>query len=135
PESIETLASQLEPIVVDAGTELIRQGELGDRFYVLETGSAEVEVDGRVVTKHVAGEGFGEIALLRDVPRTATVRVTEPSRVMALDRTRFLAVRLEEPASYIEAERLAQERLDGSAAGPPGEPAAPEAADRSAGVG
>jgi len=116
PESIETLASQLQSIVVDAGTQVITQGELGDRFYVLASGAARAEIDGRVVSTLGAGDGFGEIALLRDVPRTATVRVTEPSQVMALDRTRFLAVLMEEATSYGEAERLADERLAGDRA-------------------
>jgi CRP-like cAMP-binding protein len=90
---------------------LIRQGDLGDRFFVLERGAAEAEVDGTIVATYGPGDGFGEIALLHDVPRTATVRVTEPSRVMALDRTQFLAVLTEEPASMIEAGRLADERI------------------------
>jgi CRP-like cAMP-binding protein len=111
PGSVETLAAQLDPIVVDEDAILIRQGDLGDRFYVLERGAAEADVDGTVVAIYRPGDGFGEIALLHDVPRPATVRATEPSRVMALDRTQFLAVLTEEPASMMEAGRLADEPI------------------------
>lgn len=111
PESIERLASQLEPVMAEEGAILIRQGDVGDRFYVLETGKAEVIVDGKVVAELLPCDGFGEIALLHDVPRTATVRITCPSRVMALDRVHFLAVVSEEPVSMVEAERLVANRL------------------------
>jgi CRP-like cAMP-binding protein len=110
------LASQLEPIDLEEGITLIRQGDAGDRFYVLEKGSAQVEVDGTIVATCAPGDGFGEIALLHDVPRTATVRIVAPSRVMALDRAHFLSVLIDEPMSMIEAERLAANRLLATAA-------------------
>src|SRR5262249_12699867 len=68
PGSVETLAAQLDPLVVDADAVLIRQGEPGDRFYILEHGAAEAAVDGAVVATYGPGDGFGEIALLHDVP-------------------------------------------------------------------
>ena len=105
------MASHVEPIAAEEGMILIRQGDVGDRFYILEEGRAEAAVDGKVVAAYGPGDGFGEIALLHDVPRTATVRVVAPSRVMALDRPHFLSVLTDEPASMIEAERLAANRL------------------------
>ena len=111
PGSVERLAFRLEPIVAEEGTTLIRQGDVGDRFYVLEAGSAAADVDGRVVATYGPGDSFGEIALLRDVPRTASVRTTSTSRVMALDRAVFLSVLTDEPESRLEAERVASDRL------------------------
>jgi len=72
--SIERLARSLRHEHVPAGTAVFEQGDIGDRFYVIEHGEAEVVGDGQVLTKLGAGEGFGEIALLKKVPRTAAVR-------------------------------------------------------------
>ena len=89
--ALEHLAHSLEPAGVSAGTEVFRQGEPGDRFYVVAEGEVEVEVDGRVVRTQGAGDHFGEIALLRDVPRTATVRAVTDTELYALDRDEFIA--------------------------------------------
>ena len=72
--AIEQLARGLEPVHVPAGQAVFRQGDPADRFYVIEAGAADVVGDGRLVTTLGPGEGFGEIALLRRVPRTAMVR-------------------------------------------------------------
>jgi CRP-like cAMP-binding protein len=71
------------------GEELIRQGEPGDRFYAIAAGRADVIRDGDVVDAVSKGMYAGEVALLRDVPRTATVRATTPMRVFALEREGF----------------------------------------------
>jgi CRP-like cAMP-binding protein/Zn-dependent protease len=76
-------------ITVSPGDELIRQGDPGDRFYVIASGRAEVIRDGDVVDSVSKGMYAGEVALLRDVPRTATVRATTSMRVFALDREGF----------------------------------------------
>ncbi len=70
--AIEQLARGLEPVHVPAGQAVFRQGDPADRFYVIEKGAADVVGDGRLVTTLGPGDGFGEIALLRRVPRTAT---------------------------------------------------------------
>ncbi len=116
PETIERLAAQLEPMSFEAGALAIRQGDVGDRFYVLESGAAVVEVDDVRVATYAPGASFGEIALLHDVPRTATVRITAPSKVVALDRHHFLAVIADDPESRAEAERVAADRLLATAA-------------------
>lgn len=75
---------------VPASTDVIRQHEPGDRFYIIEEGSAEVVVDGYVVGALGPGDSFGERALLRDVPRTATVRSLGPLHLLVLPREDFL---------------------------------------------
>ena len=88
---LEGLAGKLTRIEVPAGTDVVRVGETGDRFYVIESGRLEATYDGRELSTMGAGECFGEIALLRDVPRTATVTALEDSVLQALDREDFLA--------------------------------------------
>ena len=72
--ALETVARQLDHVVVPAGETVFRQGDPGDRFYVVVAGTAQVVGDGRAVASLGPGDSFGEIALLRRVPRTATVR-------------------------------------------------------------
>ena len=90
--SIEQLARGLEPVAVPAGTAVFTQGDRGDRFYVIESGDADVIGDGRVVAALGPGEGFGEIALLRRTARTATVVAASDLRLQALTCDRFLPV-------------------------------------------
>jgi MFS family permease len=89
-KSLERVAQQLVRIEVPAGEVLIREGEEGDRFYVIESGQMTASFEGAALRQMGAGDPFGEIALLRDVPRTATVTADGPSVVLALDRADFL---------------------------------------------
>lgn len=89
--TVERLSHDLTPVEFGAGEEVIVQGEHGDRFFVIETGKVEVFENGEFRRHEGPGESFGEIALLHDVPRTATVRTTEPTRLLALEREQFLA--------------------------------------------
>jgi len=88
--TVERLSHDLTPIEFGAGEEVIVQGDHGDRFFVIETGKVEVFENGEFRRHEGPGESFGEIALLHDVPRTATVRTTEPTRLLALEREQFL---------------------------------------------
>lgn len=88
---LEAVALQLEPVEVQAGTTVLREGEAGDRFYVVESGAVEVVRHGEVVARLAAGDVFGEIALLRDVPRTASVVAVDDCVLQTLDREAFLA--------------------------------------------
>ena len=76
----------------EAGTPVIREGEPGDAFYVIARGQASVSIDGTFVRVLGQGAAFGELALLNDTPRTATVTATSVLRVFRLDREGFDAV-------------------------------------------
>jgi MFS family permease len=108
---LERLARQLDRIVTPAGTDVIRQGDVGDRFYVIDEGSFEVLVDGQRVNTLDEGAFFGEIALLHDVPRTATVRATGDGAVWALDQEEFLTTVTGLPQSESAAHAISAERL------------------------
>jgi hypothetical protein len=90
PADLETLARCATPLVAPAGTPLIREGEPGDRYYVLVSGSVVVTRDGREVNRLGPGDGFGEVALLHTYRRTATVTALEDLEVLAVDRGPFV---------------------------------------------
>ena len=94
-----------------AGDVLMREGEVGERFYVIETGEAEVTRDGAHVTDRGVGEYVGEIALLRDVPRTATVTAKTPMTVLSLEREPFLEAVTGHPQSHARVEAIVDERM------------------------
>ena len=108
---LERLARQLDRIATPAGTDVIRQGDVGDRFYVIDEGSFDVLVDGHRVNTLDEGAFFGEIALLHDVPRTATVRATGDGAVWALDQEEFLTTVTGLPQSETAAHAISAERL------------------------
>jgi MFS family permease len=92
PEStLEQVATSLDEVRVPAGHVVVRQGDAGDRFYLVEQGTLDVSVDGRPGQKLGPGDSFGEIALLRDVPRTATVTARSDAVLYALERNEFLS--------------------------------------------
>ena len=88
--AIEHLASRLRREAVPAGANVVLQGQPGDRVYVVVDGTAEVMGDGRLLATVGPGDAFGEIAVLRDVPRTATVRAATDLDLFTLARDDFL---------------------------------------------
>ena len=111
-EALERLSHDLIPVAPAAGEEIVTQGEPGKRFYLIAAGEVEIHIDGSFRHRHGAGECFGEIALLNDVPRTATVIATEGCQLLALDRRHFVAavtghLRSDQAAATVAEERLA----------------------------
>jgi MFS family permease len=111
PPVLERLASGLRPLQVPLGTVIIREGEAGDRYYVLAAGEVEITIQGRVVRRQVPVDGFGEIALLRDIPRTATVTALTDLELFTLDREPFLEAITGRPSSHAVASAIVEERL------------------------
>ena len=111
---LEAVARHATWEVVPGDTVVIRQGDPGDRYYVLAEGGVRVEQDGVLRRELVhAGDGFGEIALLRDVPRTATVRTTRETILLTIDRSPFLAAVTGHPDAYRAAHDTASDRALG----------------------
>ncbi|HSD24247.1 MAG TPA: cyclic nucleotide-binding domain-containing protein, partial [Solirubrobacterales bacterium] len=111
-EMLERLSHDLIPIAPSPGEEIVTQGEPGKRFYLIAAGEVEVHIDGALRHAHGAGECFGEIALLNDVPRTATVIALQGCRLLALERRHFVGavtghLRSDEAATAVAEERLA----------------------------
>jgi MFS family permease len=91
PPVQERLAHVLVPVTVPAGEVAVGEGERADRFWIIERGDALVSIGGEPVRQLGPGDSFGEIALLRDVPRTATVQAGDEDLVLrGLDRDEFL---------------------------------------------
>jgi MFS family permease len=111
PATLEHLAARLEGVPVAAGTEVTRQGEPGERFYIVAEGQLDVVIDGRVAVRLGPGDHFGEIALLRDVPRTATVTARTDASLFALDRDEFVSAVTGHPASREAADAVVAARL------------------------
>ena len=112
----ERVAANLVPQSVDAGEVVIRAGERGDRFYIVGAGALEITADDLRATAD-EGDYFGEIALLRDVPRTATVTALVDSRLYVLQRDDFLAAVTGHEAARAAGHTVAEERLSRTAGG------------------
>jgi hypothetical protein len=111
PPALETVARHVRWLAVDPGTAVIVEGERGDAYYVIERGRFRVEEGGiprRVLDQAV--DGFGEIALLRDSPRTATVIAEEPSVLLVISRDTFLGAVMGSPPARTVAEGIAEGR-------------------------
>jgi MFS family permease len=108
----ERVATSLIPVSVSAGEPVIRAGDAGDRFYIVGSGALDIDAPGRHVTARRA-DYFGEIALLRDVPRTATVTAAADSVVYALERDDFLAAVTGHPAAHAAGREVVEARMAG----------------------
>lgn len=113
--SLEHLAARLVPLRIEPETVIVREGDEGDRFYMLVEGTLEVSQEGATLSEMEPGGYFGEIALLRDIPRTATVTAKTPVVLYALDRDEFLAAVTGHPQSADAAETVVSARLAGPA--------------------
>jgi hypothetical protein len=111
PTTLEHLARSLVRVPAAAGTEVMRQGDVGDRFYLVDKGDMDVSIDGEVVSTLGPGDHFGEIALLRDVPRTATVTARSDASLLALERDEFVSAVSGHPVSREAADAVVAARL------------------------
>ena len=113
--AVERVAAGLRRLEVEPGTVLMRQGDEGDEFIVIDEGEVEVTVDGRPIHRLGHGSGIGEIALVRSSPRTATVIALSPVAAYAVDCRTFLAA-VSGPAAAAITEHIAETHLARSAA-------------------
>jgi MFS family permease len=116
--TIEHLARSVREQSVEAGETVIEQGHVGESFYVIVAGEVEVIKNGRLLRVLSDGDSFGEIALLRDVPRTTTVRARTPVGLYELDRRHFVPTVSGYSESAAEAQTVVETRLAASAARP-----------------
>ena len=109
--TLERLAMNLVPVHKAAGETLMRAGEAGDRFYVVGEGELEVTLDRGATRRLRAGDACGEISLLRDVPRTATVTTCTDAELYELGREAFVSAVTGSTASSVAADELIETRL------------------------
>jgi MFS family permease len=113
---VEQIAGSLEPMAFQPQQAVCVEGDPGDRFFIIDAGHAEVEQSGAVLRHLAEGDSFGEIALLRSVPRTATVRAEDALQTFALKRLDFVSAVTGNPRSAMVADGLIQEHLDADVA-------------------
>jgi CRP-like cAMP-binding protein len=111
PERLASLASKFVPRLLPAGADVVRFGDPGHEFFLIAKGQVEVLAgDGKKLTTLGDGDHFGEIALLRKVPRTATVRTTTETLVLVLERDVFLSALQADLALSTRVEAIAASR-------------------------
>jgi hypothetical protein len=111
PSVLEEMAHRLKSFSLPAGATVVREGDIADRFYVIAEGEVEVSHGDLVVRRETAGDFFGEIGLLRNVPRTATVTAVTDVRVWALEQADFLGAVTGTGAARVAAEDVVARRL------------------------
>lgn len=94
PEQKMKLIGSMTPENVDKGMVIIQEGELGSQMYIVESGEFEVSKGGSVLRKLTRGSFFGEIALIHNIPRTATVRAVVDSRIWVVEQTSFSGIKM-----------------------------------------
>ena len=113
PTTLERLAAHLSSVTAITGTEFVREGDAGDLFYVVAAGRIEVSRGGGRVGELGPGDYFGEIALLRDVPRSATCTAMTNVELYTIDRDRFVSAVTGNRTSASEIESVIHGRLAG----------------------
>ncbi|MDQ3266959.1 MAG: cyclic nucleotide-binding domain-containing protein [Myxococcota bacterium] len=113
PERLSALALKLSRREAAQGQVLVQEGESGHEFFLVSSGALEVvDAQGSAVTQLGPGDHFGEIALLRDVPRTATVRATAPAELLVLDKAEFIGAMAADLSLSTRLEEIAGERAE-----------------------
>ena len=111
---VEQLAMGAQTATFEPGTAILEEGEVGDRFYIIVRGAAEVVSGKRRLRELGPGDSFGEIALLRDSPRTATVRAVDRVETVTLERPDFVCAVTGNPQAATEAGQVIEGRLEPS---------------------
>jgi MFS family permease len=111
PATIENLARKLTRFEVPAGSVIVREGQESDRFFVIESGSVSVSHGENLIRHEGAGDFFGEIGLLRDVPRTATITADTDTVLQVLDRDDFLAAVTGQTEARMAADAVVSRRI------------------------
>jgi CRP-like cAMP-binding protein len=116
PEEAESVAAKLQTMAVAAGDTIVRQGAPADKFFIIVDGEVEVlreddGVDRRLATL-TQGQFFGEMAILRDSPRMATVRAVKPTTLFAMERDAFRGLVAQSMGTTRDFDQVIQRRLD-----------------------
>jgi CRP-like cAMP-binding protein len=115
-QEVETLEAQLRTIEVPEGDVIVRQGAPADKFFIIVEGEVEVvrESEGKTRLLGTLGRGqvFGEIAILRDMPRYASVRATKPTTLFSMERDIFRSLVAQSMGTTADFDRLVQQRLE-----------------------
>jgi hypothetical protein len=109
--TVEHLAATMVPVRFEDGEWLIREGDVGDRYLLIDEGTVEVHQGDRSVRELGPGDGVGEIALLQDVPRTASVVARGDAAAYSLDRASFLEAVIGHGASLAATRSVAESHL------------------------
>lgn len=112
PPAVEGIAHALRPVDATDGQEIISQGDVGDRYYAIVDGTACVSRNGREIAVLGRAEGFGEIALLKDVPRTASVTAVGPVHLQTLDKESFITALTGHAPALHHADTIVTSRRD-----------------------
>jgi CRP-like cAMP-binding protein/general stress protein 26 len=114
-QEVETVEAQLRTVQVGAGDVVVRQGTPADKFFIIVDGEVEVVREDEGKTRQLAtlgrGQFFGEIAILRDTPRMATVRAVKPTTLFAMERDAFRSLVAESIGTTGDFDRVIRQRL------------------------
>jgi hypothetical protein len=116
---LEAIARAGTDRAVTAGTRLVTEGDFADGYFAIADGTVEVTHDGRRLATLGRGDGFGEIGLLRNVARTASVTAATDALLLAVERDAFIAAVTRHADCWDQAGSIIDERLDGRSTGPP----------------
>jgi CRP-like cAMP-binding protein len=115
-KELKAVAQQTDELDVPAGKELATEGEFGHEFFIIRSGTADVLQNGGKIRELGPGDFFGEIALLEEDRRTATVRSTSPMSVIVMTRASFRALDQSYPGVHAEVAEAIAARRETSAA-------------------
>ena len=114
-KELDAIAREADELFLPEGSELTRQGGHGREFMVIVNGSADVKKDGRLINVLDSGDFLGEIALISEAPRTATVTTSAPTRLLVLTDRAFKRVTLAMPSIHASVSKALSQRLQADA--------------------